>query len=180
VSSDITIKTLNLSSNSFKTNDSYNGYIYFDSCLPKDRDKVYEQIWIDRNQPDGDPEYGMHAFRDCCGQSSSNQEKAIAIDRYIDKFNNEDMKNNQRLWVNSNYSPTGTLSHRTDPQKYDVHGNFTQSYIDIGFKNLKDFGENMPHVPPEYENAARAAILGVGVLSIGVFVADFIRKASGH
>jgi hypothetical protein len=102
------LKTLNLSSNSFKSNDAHNGFMYFDSCLPHDRNKVYEQIWIDRGMPQGNPEYGRHTFRDEYDHYSTMQEKAIAIDRYVESEISsrvlEQERQAARLFQNSNRS----------------------------------------------------------------------------
>lgn len=73
----------------FKREDCAQGFYQFDRCHPNYKNKVYEQMWINRGQPLGDLQYGEHVFRNSCGQSSTNQERAVAIDIFIYKIINE-------------------------------------------------------------------------------------------
>jgi hypothetical protein len=171
---------LETASHKFHDNNRDEGFNNFQLVSIPSQHKVYEQIWIDRGTPEGDLQYGEHAFKDCCGQYSSNREKAESIDRYVSKVNQNIESENMRMNANGGYDPSGCIAHRSAPHIYTPEGRFTSQYNDKVQKDIEDFGKNMPPVPPEYENATRVAVIGAMVFSVGIFVADFIRKASGH
>ena len=64
-------------------NSSRKGFSDFSKVNPTYQNKVYAQIWISRNKPQGNPEYGRQTFHDTNGHFSTAKEKAEAIDKYL-------------------------------------------------------------------------------------------------
>jgi hypothetical protein len=77
-------KQLNASSGNFKNGNSIEGFNRFNRAYPTHQNKVYEQICIDKEMPWDNSEYGRRAFNNTDGFSSAMQEKAEAIDLYLE------------------------------------------------------------------------------------------------
>jgi hypothetical protein len=103
------VNMLNSSSQAFKNYDKQKGFEDFKYVYPSHQHKVYEQIWVDRGMPQGNPEYGNQTFNDTNGLSSTMQEKAEAIDGYLRSVGErrveaEEESQNPRNNVMRNYS----------------------------------------------------------------------------
>lgn len=81
------IMMLNSSMNAFKYGNNEQGFENFRSVPPIHQDKVYWQLWVIKNRPQGNPSYGGQSFHDMNGLSSTSQEKARAIHDYLVSFN---------------------------------------------------------------------------------------------
>ncbi len=80
---DSSMQFLNSSLEAFKTRNRQQGYKDFQSVFPPHQYKIYEQIWINRRKPLGNPEFGRQCFHDTNGLFSTLEEKAAAIDKYL-------------------------------------------------------------------------------------------------
>jgi hypothetical protein len=77
------LKSLNSSAQSFKSGNGHVGFQHFNAAKDWHKYRVYEQIWVDRNKPIGNPNYGGEVFNGLNRLSSTYQEKAKAIDTYL-------------------------------------------------------------------------------------------------
>jgi hypothetical protein len=75
---------LGSASDSFKNGNQEQGFENFKNVFPLHQNKIYEQIWLDRGRPQNNSEYGRQAFNDTDGLYSTMEEKAAAIDRYLE------------------------------------------------------------------------------------------------
>jgi hypothetical protein len=81
-----TTANLQASSTAFKLSDedyAFKGYDHFFKTPSEVRNKVYEQLWVNKNKPMGDHRYGEFAFFNMHGRRSTYLEKAEAIDKFI-------------------------------------------------------------------------------------------------
>jgi hypothetical protein len=100
---------LSSSSEAFKQGNVHKGFDDFKLVFPTFQNKVYEQIWVNRERPLGNGEYGRHTFHNEHRLYSNPQEKAEAIDRYLLSMsaqNANDPGIEQRLAVNEGYEYT--------------------------------------------------------------------------
>lgn len=77
------LKFLNSSAHAFKSGNGRVGFQNFNAAKDWHKERVYEQLWLDRNKPMGNPNYGGEVFNGLNGLSSTYQEKARAIDTYL-------------------------------------------------------------------------------------------------
>ncbi len=77
------VHVLNSSSEAFKSNDRERGFKEFQYVPTAFQNNVYEQLWINRGQPQGNLFYGQHSFHDQYNHSSTLPEKAEAIDKFV-------------------------------------------------------------------------------------------------
>lgn len=76
-------RSLGWASDRFKEGNRTRGFEHFHQAFRPHQNKVYEQIWIDRGRPQGNAKYVRQTFHDTDGLSSTMQEKAAAIDRFL-------------------------------------------------------------------------------------------------
>lgn len=74
---------LSFSSAEFRENNETKAYVAFSAAPDYQKNKVYEQIWVDKGTPAGDPQYGQHAFYNQFGYRTLPHERAKAIDKVI-------------------------------------------------------------------------------------------------
>jgi hypothetical protein len=176
-----TTANLQASSTAFKLSDedlAFEGYDYFLETPTEVQNKVYEQLWVNKNKPMGDHRYGEFAFFNMHGRRSTYQEKAEAIDKFIissviltaDSYDQRVALNtdsyDQRLQANA-YVNEYRLQWNQTTRKYD--------YVED--VNWYKWGKNMEKIliPTEKDSQAKrdakncVAIGGaIGILALGV------------
>lgn len=149
--------------NAFASNNMQDGFGHFNLASPQDKNKVYEQIWINRGRPPVELEFGKNSFNNCNGRYTCLQEKAYAIDGVI----------SQRTQDSSMISMNGT---RTPRDMAPIYGYRNGQYVQTGEYDLNAgerlgecFKEVCPLDPNDPEYAAKCTTVSVGSAVMTVF-----------
>jgi hypothetical protein len=159
---------LNAASGQFRNGNKSLGLENFRYVPSTHQNKVYEQLWIDKNSPKGNPEFGRQAFHDTTGLYSTVQEKAKAIEGYIASVNDI------RLGIEMRQNVNGY--NRVD-RDVKVSG-YDKGYGYYDKPDREPIGTNPPPKDPDFSDcspipdcgphATTIGVVAVGVLGVGL------------
>lgn len=104
---DMSTRALISASAAFKNKNIQQGFKDFKLVYQTIEHEVYKQLWEIKGKPQGNLEYGRHAFHDVNGLCSTAFEKAQAIDQYLlsrQAINEHRPRNDVRLTAGDIYS----------------------------------------------------------------------------
>lgn len=162
-------KFLNASSSAFRNEREGEGMVYFSSAPNTQKNQVYERLWINHGRPCGDLQYGQHAFHRKFGLNSTNQERAHAIDEFV----NAQMKEHdcqQKQLVNG-----------FDYYNYKQKQREEEFYPKIRHEKCQEkFDKKIDKYPissPEKQTQIQAMAIGAGVFFAGALLIEGIKEA---
>ncbi len=168
---DSSVNFLGSSREAFRNGNRGEGFKNFCLVSPQDQHKVYEPIWVDRNRPKGNLEFGRQSFHDTNGLYSTVQEKAEAINKYL--INLEYL---QRLVAQQGYKDF-CWSHRDGWQYADNYANDNPlSPVKPTSMKETDFSD-LPK-PDCGENNKKAGLIFLGVVGGGALLIEICHLIS--
>jgi hypothetical protein len=161
---------LTQSSSAFKENNIPKANICFEASGEL-KNHVFEQLWINRGKPMGNPQFGEFSFRDQYGYFSTNLDKAKAIDDFVSFAYISEAKDNENLCMMYNHFQEGFSR---EQEMIDANDRIERTF------KLHKFADKMSPLPAHCEIPVKYALIGAAGCSFAVLVADAVRKAMGY